>query len=137
MCSSDLRVMRDAIGRVAELVPSDPAIVGRLSYLNLLLNEKPAAQRDILERLGTAHPTNSTIRLTRALAELKTGNAAAALNLLEQEPIDWDKAEPRWLAVYVSVLVANEQREAARQMARKLRPEALKVPERDLVRGFL
>lgn len=29
----DLRVMRDAIGRVAELVPSDPAIVGRLAVL--------------------------------------------------------------------------------------------------------
>jgi hypothetical protein len=41
--------------------------------------------------------------------------------------------EPRWQAVYVAVLGANDQREAARRFARMLAVEKLHAQERALV----
>jgi hypothetical protein len=133
----DLRVSRDVFRRVTELAPSDPGIRSHLAYLNLMLGDRVDSSRNVAQRLVEEHPDEAAYRYILALAELRGNNPGAALSVLEQRPIEWDTLDERWRAVYVAALGANNQREAARQFARKVNLDRLKSVERDLVKPWL
>ena len=76
-------------------------------------------------------------RLSLALAEYREGNASKALGLIEGLEVDWSHAEPRMRALYAAVLGANDQRAAARDMARKVDATRLRPEERELLKGVL
>ena len=54
-------------------------------------------------------------------------------SLCESANLDWDRQPARWRAVYAVALDANQQREASRQLARRVDLKQLKVPERQLL----
>jgi hypothetical protein len=133
----DLRLVRDTLARVAELVPSDEPLAAQLAYLNLVLDEHLDASRTTIERLRTSHPQEPRYRVLLALVELRAHRPAAALAVLEREPVDWDAADDRLRAIYVAVLAANSHAEAARQMARRIDERKLRSSEREFIRPWL
>ena len=68
-----------------------------------------------------------------ALAELQSNRPEEALQLMEEPPIDWSRARPRWKAVYVGALGAAQRREAARRFASQIPEGSLKSVELQLV----
>jgi tetratricopeptide (TPR) repeat protein len=133
----DIRLLRDTLARVADFVPNDAPVVSQVAYWNLVLGENVPAARSSLARLAAANPKEARYRVSLALGELRALNPTAALALLEQEPIEWDQVDDRQRAVYVAILGANEQREAARKIARTVNLAVLRAPERDWVRPWL
>jgi len=71
------------------------------------------------------------------LAEWRSGDPNAALRVMEAQGMDWAKAEPRFQAVYAAVLGAAGQREAARNVARRVPAEQLVREERALLEPWL
>ncbi len=107
------------------------------AYLSLLFNEKANDAAVELAALNQKYPNDVDIYMALALAELRQGHAEKALSLCESANLDWDKQPARWRAVYALVLDANQQREASRQLARRLNLTQLKVPERQLIQPLL
>ncbi len=107
------------------------------AYLSLLFNEKANDAAVELAALNKQYPNDVDIYMALALAELRLGHAEKALTLCESANLDWDKQPARWRAVYALVLDANQQREASRQLARRLNLAQLKVPERQLLQPLL
>ena len=107
------------------------------AYLSLLFNEKSDRAAAELAALNRQYPNDVDIYMALALAELRQGRADKALSLCESANLDWEKQPARWRAVYAVVLDANQQREASRQLARRLNPAQLKVPERQLIKPLL
>ncbi|HTH49947.1 MAG TPA: hypothetical protein VMB21_20710, partial [Candidatus Limnocylindria bacterium] len=84
-----------------------------------------------------AQPTNTLYRTVLALGELHGDNPARALSLMEGVETDWNQAEVRRKVVYAAALGANRQREAARQIARKIDLKLLRTEERELIKEWL
>ena len=74
-------------------------------------------------------------RILLALADLKGGDAGAALGRLEAMAVDPSILAPRFQAVYAAVLMANGQREPARRLARQIHTDKLKKKELELIAG--
>jgi hypothetical protein len=68
---------------------------------------------------------------------MQLGDRPGALTVMESGGVEWDKAEPRWQAVYAAVLAANQQRSAARRMAAGIDQSRLKLLERALLDGIV
>lgn len=133
----DPRALRSTMQRMADFLPSDPVVVGRLAYYQLLLDDHVADNRARLRRFAEQDPKQAEIRFALAMAELKSGDAGTAVTLIEQTPFKFEDLPPRWQAVYVAALGASEQREAARRNGRKLDPRSLNEEEQKLVRPYL
>lgn len=107
------------------------------AYLHLLFNEKFNEAASELAALNKQYPNDVDIYMALALAELRLGHSEKALSLCESANLDWDKQPARWRAVYAVALDANQQREASRQLARRVDLKQLKVPERQLLQPLL
>lgn len=133
----DPQVLRSTMQRMADFLPSDPIVISCLAYYRLLLDDHVADTRARLRTFAEQDPKQAEIRLALAMAELKSGEAGAAVNLIEQAPFKFEDLAPRWQAVYVAALGASEQREAARRNGRKLDLRRLNEEEQKLVRPYL
>jgi hypothetical protein len=131
--TSDLAAARRTILRLASSLPGDPSLKGERAVLDLLYNENAPNALEVLGGLNRQHPDNAAWKAGLALARLQTGDAGGALALLEQGAFDWEGGTPRSRAIYIAVLGANGQREAARRFARRIDMEKLRTPERQLV----
>jgi hypothetical protein len=133
------RVLKDdaalhaAVRRLAEALPGDSALRALEAYQAALVRAAPLSSREVLIEFSKEHPSELLYQGALALVELRAGRAVEALTTLEAHPSEWSKAEPRWRAVYVAALSANQQREAARTMARQIPVEGLSPSERSLI----
>ena len=102
--------------------------------------------------VGAGAAAGSSDRVRAASLEASTAGAAGvveagvvvvtAVGLVRRSrtPASWPvlaSAEPRMKAVYAAVLNANDQRAAAREMARRIDTAALRPEERELVKTAL
>lgn len=133
----DTSASREILRRLEQFMPGDEAIFLASTYFGFLLGEKLPAAHTRLEAGVKQEPGNALYRTVLALGELRRQNPAQALSLMEGIETDWNQAEPRLKAVYAVALGANEQREAARQMARKIDLKLLRTEERELIREWL
>ncbi len=133
----DPQVLRNTMERMADFLPTDPLVVSRLAYYRLLLDDHVADNRVRLRTFAERDPSQPEIRFALAMAELKSGEAGTAVDLIEKPPFKFEDLAPRWQAVYVAALGASEQREAARRNGRKLEIRSLNEEEQKLVRPYL
>ncbi len=122
-----------AIRRLSEALPGDGGLKALEAYQAALLKVTPAQPREVLQELQRANPDDPLYRAALALVDLRAGRAIDALGVLELGTTDWKTADPRWHAVYVAALAANQQREAARVHARQINLESLSASERGLL----
>ena len=133
----DTKSSREVLRRLEQFMPGDEPIFLASTYFGFLLGEKMPDAQALLEKRVKEQPANRLYRSVLALAELRAGNAPRALTLIESLNADWNGAEPRLKVVYAAALGANQQREAARQIARKLDLKQLRTEERELIKEWL
>lgn len=132
--SGDTRIARTAAERLRALSPDDPNAQAQLAHLNLLLGLEIEANAATAQALATKYPDRLSFRVTAALGHLRQFNPAAALAQFQApEAIDWSRTPPGWRAVYAAALAADDQTEAAQQIASTIPVEKLKKEERELL----
>ncbi|HTI69116.1 MAG TPA: hypothetical protein VMF06_04085 [Candidatus Limnocylindria bacterium] len=133
----DLAAVRRAVERVDNFMPEQPAVMGERAILDALFNERLTQASNTLAQLYLKNPGNTAWRDGLALARFRNGDANGGLTLLDEKGFDWASAEPRSQSIYVAVLGAAGQREAARRFARSISQSRLKPLERQLVEPWL
>ena len=102
--TDETALIRDTLRILSRVLPGDDALAGERAWHDLLYRKEVASSSAIAVRLRAAHPDDVGWRVLLALAELRSDRPAAALQRLEEPPIEWAKARPRWKAVYASAL---------------------------------
>lgn len=133
----DAKASREVLRRLEQTIPGDESIFLASTYFGFLLGEHLPGALTTLERDVKDHPENALYRTVLALGALRAGDAPKALGLVEGIEIDWSKAESRMRAIYAATLGANQQREAARQIARKIDLSTLRSEEKELIKEWL
>jgi tetratricopeptide (TPR) repeat protein len=133
---NDTRTLRESTSQLSSYLPGDRGVAILDAYLGALLQDTSArAKANILRLLGD-NPKESDATLALALIELRLGETQAALARLEKMPPSWVQSTPQNAAVYAAVLGANEQREAARRLARGVDVSKLRPEEAELIKEF-
>lgn len=117
----------------ASNAPDDPVPNTRYAYLCALVRRNLDDAHARLIPLVENHPARAAYRITLAFLELRQDQPQAALQRLERtrgEP----GITPQLRLVQALVLDANSQSEAAREIARSIRPESLLPEELELLR---
>ncbi|HMJ05136.1 MAG TPA: hypothetical protein VK474_02665 [Chthoniobacterales bacterium] len=145
------------LAEMLKLWPDEVAIQNDEAYLRLLLlpqigdgrskvgdggtsavpsittNEELISVERLAERLVQREPASLPHRTLLALARLKQNQPAAALEVYANIQTSPRALTPSALAVHAAVLVANDQRESARQEIAAVSPEQLLPEERALL----
>ena len=129
----DEAAIHQAVRRLSDALPGDVGLKALEAYQAALLKTPASTTRDQLVELQRTHPDDMLFRSSLALTELRAGRTTEALALMEAVNVDWKSTDPRWYAVYVAALSANQQREAARIHARQITLDKLTTSERLLL----
>ena len=134
--NGDLDAARRSIERLGSYLPGEEVVLLERSWLDLLFRkEVPRAQVALNHLL--AHPKFGTsAQVAMALAELRSGQAVAAMTRVENSGWDYTTLPPRHRATIAAVLEANGQREPARRLALTIPEGQLHGPELELVKGL-
>jgi len=131
------RTLREIMRDLSARQPDAPAPQNDLAYLNLLLNERVDASKEVAEKLHKSSPNVMAYRNTLALAYLRLDEAASARKLYDGLNLDWKTLQPGWQAVHAAVVGAGGDAENARKLARQIPQNALKPEERALIQVWL
>lgn len=101
-------------------IPGEDGIVAERLWLELLAGENITWALPEAIRLAAARPDDISLRAALALARLRRGEAGLALSTIEEGLTDAESMPVRCRVAYAAILGANEQREAARRIARTL-----------------
>lgn len=133
----NLQLTHETLQELARQLPGDRSVALAAAYTMGLLDRVTLQQRDsLLTRLGDEQNLPEAA-LVLALLDWRIGDAGAALRRLEAMDPGWLAAQPRRQALQVAILGANEQREAARRLARTVPLDRLRSEERALVDPWL
>jgi tetratricopeptide (TPR) repeat protein len=133
---NDTRTLRESTSQLSNYLPGDRGVAILDAYLGALLQDTSARAKEKLLRLLGDKPNEADAVLALALIELRIGESQSALARLEKLPPSWVQVTPQNATVYAAVLGANEQREAARRLARSLDVSKLRPEEVDLIKEF-
>lgn len=131
--TDDAETIQDTLHILSKSLPGDDALAAERAWYDLLFREEIGASAAVARRLHAARPDDVASRVLLALAEFRSDRLPEALQILEEPPIDWSKARPRWKAIYVAALGASQRREAARRFASQIPAGSLKSLEQQLV----
>ena len=119
-----------------ELVAAAPDYsdaAGDLAYLRLLNNHDLSQASASAEKLLNSQPDSLARISVAALGRLKNEDPSGAVALYEGKQINWATASDRWKTVYVAVLRASGQTEAADRVSSSINPSALNPQETALL----
>lgn len=134
---NDTPLVRETLMQLAAFMPGDENVALAAAYFAGVMNEVTADTKSRLLKLLGEKPANPDADLVLALLELRLGDNGRALTRLESRNAEWLRGDPRRQVVYVAVLGANRQREAARQIARQIDTGRLKPEEKLLISEWL
>ena len=129
----DTRKLTETFEDMAKRWPKDAAVLNDRNYL-LLLQERDIAQA--LERsrnLSRENPDLFPLKMTYALALLRSGRADEGLKVFQNSPVQLAQLLPQQKAIFAALLAANGKRDAASSVAASLNPAALLPEERRLL----
>ncbi|MGV3532876.1 MAG: hypothetical protein ACO1QR_10940, partial [Chthoniobacteraceae bacterium] len=131
----DTVAARDLLAEMAERWPRDQQVANDLAYLNALLARELTDCADKARELIRAAPASLPHRTVLALAELRLGNHASALETFQGLEVDWRRAAPASVVVYAAALQANGRDGEALALAALASPDHLRPEERALKPG--
>jgi len=126
-------IERRAVRTLARLQPRDAEIQAQNAYLDLLAGEKIDHAAQTFEKLQGAYPDSPNLVFGLAFSKLRQNHPEKALNLIEQQTLDWSQAEPHHRVIYATVLAGNNQFRDARLQAEKVARNQLRPLEQKLV----
>lgn len=125
-------IERREVRALARLQPRDAEIQAQNAYLDLLAEEKTDLAAQTFERLHGAHPDSPHLVFGLAFSKLRQNQPEKALNLIEQQTLDWSQAEPHHRVIYATILAGNNQFREARLQAEKVARNQLRPLEQKL-----
>ena len=114
--------------------PKNEAISNDFAYMELLMKEDIAGARAEAAELCEKYPRSLPHRTTLALACLRSGDAAGALQVYAGLDVDWQGAPASSAAVYAAVLNANGRTAEAEKIASQIHRGALRPEELELLK---
>lgn len=114
-------------------LPGEDAVVAERLWLELLAGESSAWALPEATRLAAARPDDVSLRAALGLARWRLGDASRALATIEEGLTDAESMPVRFRVAYTAILGANDQREAARRIARTLPQGSLRQHAENLV----
>jgi hypothetical protein len=99
----------------------------------LLAGENAAWALPEATRLAAAKPDDASLRAALALARWRNGDTSRSLPTIEEGLTDAESMPVRFRVAYTAILGANDQREAARRIARTLPQGSLRQHAEKLV----
>jgi tetratricopeptide (TPR) repeat protein len=126
-----------ALARLCSEVPGDLRLWAERAEREAILGENLESAAQAIERYQADQPKERKHLSALALIRLRQGDAQAALEVFERMPTEWDMLGDRDRVIYVAILGATQQREAARRYARRIDLSKLKSQERELVTPWL
>lgn len=133
----DTPLVFDTVKRLNDYIPGDDQVAGERAWFELLLKQGTDHGKDTAAMLAKKYPAEPRWRYLAALAELRAGRPEPALAMVEADLGRWTELEPRWQLVGVLALAENQQREAARGLARRIDPKKLRSAELQLLTPWL
>lgn len=133
----DLQEALVTLRRLHVLLPGDDTVALERAWLELFFGENSEWAVAELKRLSGERPSDAPLRSALALAHWRTGNFAEALALIERSAPDPATMSAREKVVYALVLGANNQREAARRVARMIPRESMRKQFDELLAPWL
>jgi hypothetical protein len=129
----DISVARDLAEKALTLQSGDPDAQNRAAYYNLLVQKNVETEARKAKELAAKFPNRLEFRVTAALGCLRMHDAAGAMAQFNGPPIDWQKAQPAWRAVYAATLMSNDETVRANEIIRTIPRERLANEERALI----
>jgi len=123
--------------RLSSNIPGDVRLGAERAEREALVGVNLKAAAASLEQLLKDDKKERRFVTALALVRLRQGDASAAQSAFEQGEWGWDLLSLRDRAVYVAILGANQQREAARRFALQIDLSQLKSEEKELVTPWL
>lgn len=133
----DIEQLQTVMRRLASIFPNDTPLVTEAAWLDLVRNQNVAQAWAALSKIYQAEPSKTVPRYALAFAELRMGRPQDALNLIQRAAVDDEALTPRMQLIHAVVLGANQQREQARKVARKVELSRLRPLERELIKDWL
>ena len=109
LIAKDTNSLIKTLQKMSANYPMDPAIENDLRYMQILkgpIIDKSFARA---EQFVIDNPMMLAYRITLALGLVRQNDPQKALDLLKDFPVNWIKIQPRWLAIYLGVLRANQK----------------------------
>ena len=133
------------LAQMLSLWPNDPAIQNDEAYTRLLLlpadaeetRREAAAIEQLAQKLLEREPTSLPHRTLLALARLRQGRAADALNVYNNVRVAQNALSGSALAVHAAVLAGTAHAEDAKTEVAQIKPEQLLPEERSLIKPLL
>ena len=126
-----------ATRRLLGLNPTDLLALNELAYTLFLEGRRdPEVEKQFLDAALQAD-SQPGLKITLALFYLQDNRASEALDVLEGNGLDLERAPYRWRMIHALVLAANQQREVAKKIFAGLDVERLKAAERNLASRWL
>jgi len=143
--SRDTKKMHGILAQMLSLWPDDPAIQNDEAYTRLLLlpadagptKREAAAIEQIAQKLMEREPTSLPHRTLLALARLRQGRAADALNVYNNVRVAQNALSGSALAVHAAVLAGTAHTADAKTEVAQIKPDQLLPEERSLIKTFL
>ena len=135
--TDDIGPIRDVFQKLAKEVPDEPAVASSSLYYTLLLKEKVSSSLESAEALYKRFPEHLSVRVTLALAYLRTNQSPRAIGLFSDDSQIWELAKPAWKAIYAASLAAGGKPGEALPVAKSIPVARLKPQEIELLRQFV
>jgi Flp pilus assembly protein TadD len=119
--------------KLTSVLPGEDGIIAERLWLELLAGENTAWALPEATRLAAAKPGDVSLRAALALARWRRGEASLALTTIEEGLTEAESMPVRFRVAYTAILGGNDQREAARRIARTLPQGTLRHPAEKLV----
>lgn len=123
----------DALTLVTQLSPLAHDARSQLIYLSLLEPRPAKKNLDAAAAHYQQSPKTHSRRVMAAFAKLHLKDPAAAMALLEKEPLNWESLPPTWAIVHAAALAAHNRRPEAQPIIDRLSTTTLRPEERRLL----
>jgi tetratricopeptide (TPR) repeat protein len=128
----DDKAMHTVARQMAEAIPNDEELMTVEAYQACLVGAQPMVGTPRLLAVAPERKAKPWYGPALALSYLREKRLTDALNVFEGSGGSQSNQDPRWMAVYAATLGANQQREAARAVARRIDWNQLSPAEQEL-----
>ena len=129
----DLSTARRTLERLGAFLPGEPSVLLERSWLDLLSSERVDRACRTLDTLVDHPGVGTDAQVMRVLADLRAGDASAAMARMEALRVEPGTLKPRLQAVCAATLLANNQPEPARRLAVRIPADQLRSKELELI----
>lgn len=129
----DTRKLTETFEAMSRRWPKDVAVMNDRNYLLLLQNRGIAQTLEKSRVLERENPDLFPLKMTYALALLRSGRASEGLKIFDRSPVQLAQLLPQQRAIFAALLAANGKKDSAASIAATVKASTLLPEERELL----